>query len=281
MVTSLLQCKTVLVTGATSGLGQGMALRLLKQHPDVKLIVTGRREQNLQEFVSEFGSSRVATIAFDISDLDNISIFAEKALACFGGSLDGVILNAGMQRAFRFTAPDAAKSVDLRALRMELDVNYTAQVALTQHLLPHLIEIAKAGKPASINFVTSGLALTPLKTCVNYCATKAALHQFVLSIRGQVDELNLGGKLAVTEIMPPLVVSELHDAKHQPELAFDVRGQPPSAMLLEDYLDGVWVGWSKEGGPPDEIAVGNVQRAWQAVDKPRKEIIAKLWSMTI
>lgn len=278
MVTSLLQCKTILVTGATSGLGRGMARRLLKEDPNVKLIITGRREQNLQEIVSEYGPSRVTALPFDLSDVGSISKLAEQVLSCFDGSLDGVILNAGMQRAFRFTAPDAASSVDLQALRMELDVNYTSQVALTQYLLPHLIETAKAGKPASVNFVTSGLALVPIKPCLNYCATKAALHAFILCLRGQVDELNLDGKLAVTEIMPPLVESELHDAKHQPQLAFDVRGHPPAAMSLEDFLDGVWEGWSRKGGPPDEIAVGRYTKLhWEKVDKPRKEVIAALW----
>ncbi|CAM6122379.1 unnamed protein product [Calypogeia fissa] len=278
MVTSLLECSTILITGATSGLGRGMAVRLLKEHPNVKLIITGRREQNLQEFVTEYGSSRVAAIPFDLAKVENISELAEKALACFNGSLDGVILNAGMQRVFKFTARDAAKSIDMQALRMELDVNYTSQVALTQHLLPHLIEVAKAGKPASINFVTSSLSLVPIKTCLNYCATKAALHSFILCIRGQVDELNLDGKLGVTEIVPPLVDSELHDSKHQPELAFDIRGHPPNSMSLGDYLDGVWEGWSMKGGPPDEITVGtSTKSSWETVDKPRKEIIARIW----
>lgn len=278
MVSSLLECKTILVTGATSGLGRGMALRLLQGDPSVKLIITGRREQNLQQIVNEFGPSRVAAIPFDISDLNNISTFAEQVLSSFGGSLDGVILNAGMQRSFRFTAPDAATSVDLQALRTELDVNYTSQVALTQHLLPHLIETAKAGLPASINFVTSSLALVPIKPCLNYCASKAALHAFALCVRGQVDDLRLDGKLAVTEIMPPLVESELHDSKHQPELAYDVHGHPAFAMPLEGYLDGVWEGWSREGGPPDEITVGtNTKRAWDIIDKPRKAIIANFW----
>lgn len=279
MVTSLLECKTILVTGATSGIGKGIALRLLKSIPDVKLIVTGRREQNLQEYVKEFGSSRVATVAFDLSDVDNISKFAAQVLACFGGSLDGVILNAGMQRGFRFADPDAARNLNFKMLRTELDVNYVSPVALTQHLLPHLINVAKTGKPASLNFVTSGLALVPIKPCLNYCATKAALHAFALCLRGQVDELNLGGKLAVTEIMPPLVATELHDAKHQPELAFDVNGQPPSAMPLEEFLDEVWEGWSRNGGPPDEIPVGQSGKSsWEKIDKPRKDMIATMWA---
>ncbi|CAM6091721.1 unnamed protein product [Calypogeia fissa] len=283
MVTSLLECKTIIVTGATSGIGRGIALRLLDRYPDVKLIVTGRRKQNLEEIVTKYGSSRVAAIPFDVSDIANISKLAKSAIACFDGTLDGVILNAGMQRGFQFADPNAAISVDFEAFRMELDVNYTSQVALTQHLLPHLIAIAKSGKPASINFVTTSLSLVPSKRGLNYSASKAAMHSFILCLRGQVDDFNRTGGgaklLGVTEIMPPLVETELHDAKHQPDLAFDVKGHPPAAMTLEVFLDGVWEGWSREGGPADEILVGaHTRSSWESVDRPRKEILAKMWS---
>lgn len=52
---------------------------------------------------------------------------------------------------------------------------------------------------------TSGLAYVPIIRCVNYCATKAALHQFILVIREQLKDT--GSKIKVIEIVPPAVQS--------------------------------------------------------------------------
>ena len=61
-------------------------------------------------------------------------------------------------------------------------------------------------------YTTSELALVPLPRCPNYCATKAALHQFILAVRRQLQ----GSSVNVVELLPPAVQTELHDAKHQP-----------------------------------------------------------------
>lgn len=70
------QYKTVLVLGATSGIGEALAERLINNGSFV--IAVGRRQQNLDALVKKHGESKVAGIQFDITDLAGIPAFIEK-----------------------------------------------------------------------------------------------------------------------------------------------------------------------------------------------------------
>lgn len=90
---------------------------------------------------------------------------------------------------------------------MELTTNYTSYIYITQAFLPFLLK-----KHSALIYSSSGLALVPLPRCPNYCATKAALHHFLLSLRIHLK----GTSTAVLEIFPPAVQTELHDSEYQP-----------------------------------------------------------------
>lgn len=90
---------------------------------------------------------------------------------------------------------------------MELTTNYTSYTYITQTFLPFLLK-----KHSALIYSSSGLALVPLPRCPNYCATKAALHHFILSLRTHLK----GTSTAVLEIFPPAVQTELHDSEYQP-----------------------------------------------------------------
>lgn len=80
-----------------------MAKRFLEDaaapgRPAKRLIVTGRRKDKLDELVNAYGAERVVAVPFDISKVDELHTFTADVLAAFGGALDGVVLNAGMQR---------------------------------------------------------------------------------------------------------------------------------------------------------------------------------------
>lgn len=62
--------------------------------------------------------------------------------------------------------------IDLNALDDELATNYTSFLHLIVHFLPHLQSVSKSGQEAYLAVVTSGLALVPIPTCANYCASK-------------------------------------------------------------------------------------------------------------
>jgi NADPH:quinone reductase-like Zn-dependent oxidoreductase len=68
--------KTVLVLGATSGIGLALAEKLIENGSHV--IAVGRRKENLDSFVSEHGKEKASSIQFDITDLSSIPSFADS-----------------------------------------------------------------------------------------------------------------------------------------------------------------------------------------------------------
>ena len=114
-------------------------------------------------------------------------------------------------------------------------------------------------------YTSSGLGIVPLPRCPNYNATKAALHQFILSIRRQLQDTSV----KVVELLPPAVQSELHDAEHQP----DIQNGRSVGITIEEFMATAWPG-IVEG--KEEIAVGFVVMALEKVDGPRKQMMAHM-----
>ncbi|KAI8999927.1 short chain dehydrogenase/ reductase-like protein [Hyaloraphidium curvatum] len=250
---------TVLVHGATSGLGYALAEAFLVA-PTTKVIVTGRRQERLDEMTSKYGD-RVRAYPLDGSRLAELGPWCKKVVE-ENPDLNAVILNAGLQRQTNFLDPS---SISLDELDAEVDTNYTSFLHMIVHFLPHLQGLAKAGTDSYLAVVTSGLALVPLPACANYCATKAALHHLILAIREQLSDPF--PNLHVIEILPPLVASELHDHKHQPTLAFDKMSAEDRGKLAEmpvdEFVASVFAGFAK--GERD-IAVGNTAASFEKLE---------------
>jgi short-subunit dehydrogenase involved in D-alanine esterification of teichoic acids len=155
------------------------------------------------------------------------------------------VLNSGIQRSLNFTHPS---SIDLDTISAEMTTNYIAPLHLIKAFLPHL---QTHTSPTSLIFTTSGLALVPILRCGNYCASKAALHHLILVLREQLK----GSNVKVIEVLPPAVQTELHDAKHQP----DIKNGGSIGMPLGEFTKECWEGLvSGEEGIP----VGMTKRQW-------------------
>jgi short-subunit dehydrogenase involved in D-alanine esterification of teichoic acids len=113
-------------------------------------------------------------------------------------------------------------------VNLEFTTNYLSYLALTKELIPFL---RKKDRATSLIYVSSNLALVPMPARSNYCATKAALHQWILSLRASQKCNNI----KVIEIYPPAVQTELHDQKHQP----DILNGRQMGMPLADFTDEV------------------------------------------
>ncbi|KAI4761633.1 NAD(P)-binding protein [Aureobasidium sp. EXF-12344] len=243
----------VLVLGATSGIGRALASKLVEHGTSV--IVTGRRQEKLDEFVSEHGKEKAEAVQFDITQLDKIPGFVKSIMESHP-DIDSIFLNSGIQRGFDFSKPE---SIDLSSVSEEMNTNYISYIHLVTAFTPYL---QKQSKQTSFIFTTSGLALVPMMRCPNYCASKAALHHFILVLREQLK--NGPGNISVIEIFPPAVQTELHDAKHQP----DIKNGAQIGMPLKDFTDATWAGL--EAGK-DQIPVGMSESSFNGWEQERQK----------
>ena len=171
--------------------------------------------------------------------------------------LDCIFVNSGIQRPFDFSKPE---SVDLDIFDQELITNYTSAVRLTKAFLPHLQSLHSQ---TAIAFTTSQMALVPMMRCPNYGASKAALHHFILALRTQLRDGP--GNVKVLEIYPPAVQTELHDAKHQP----DLKDGHLIGMPLQEFVDEVWDRLIKG---EEQIPVGSARDIFNAFEIKRQEL---------
>ncbi|KAL8999342.1 MAG: hypothetical protein Q9169_001768 [Polycauliona sp. 2 TL-2023] len=191
--------KCVLMIGATSGIGLGMAEKLI--HEGSKVIAVGRRQDRIDAFVSKHGS-KAGGLAYDINDSQNLGTFVENITRNYP-DLDCVFLNAGIQAVYDFTKPD---QVDLAAFHNEMSVNFSSFVNISLAFLPFL---QSKQSPSSIVYTGSNLAIVPASRLPAYSASKAALNCFTLCLRDQL--ANAGSNIKILEISPPPVQTELHD----------------------------------------------------------------------
>jgi len=251
--------KTALVIGATSGIGLALAEKMIENGTHV--LAVGRRHENLDAFAQKHGNEKVSTMKFDITNLAGIPDFVNQ-VEKEHPNLDCILLNSGMQRKLDFTKPE---EIDLDMMNEEFTTNYLSYIHLTTHLLPVLKRQSQQDIPSSLIFMSSGLALIPILRCPGYCASKAALHQLILVLREQLRGDEGFRNVKVVEILPPAVQTELHDAKHQP----DMKGGRNFGMPLDEFTDKAWQGL-EEGR--EDIPVGASEVPYRGWEKERQHV---------
>ena len=183
--------QTILITGATSGIGLHLAIRL--HNEGNKVIISARNKDRLQEIA--YQNEGMAFFACDVSDAAQREALAGWAISEFP-QLNMVVNNAGLMQLHNLTGP-----LDADRISTEVHTNLIAPIHMSSLLIQHL---QKQAASAIVN-VTSGLAFTPLATVPVYCATKAGLHSFCVSFRHQLKNTSV----KVFEIIPPAVETNL------------------------------------------------------------------------
>ncbi|MBO0931941.1 SDR family oxidoreductase [Fibrella aquatilis] len=202
---------TIFITGGSVGIGLALAESFLNAGNTV--IVCGRRADKLAEAKARF--PQLHTIVADLVQPAERERLLETLQRDFPG-LNVLVNNAGIQRFVDLTNGDGAFSAGLS----EIETNLIAPF----HLVTLFAPLLQTQPSAAIINITSGLGFTPLAIFPVYCATKAAMHAFSLSLRYQLRATSV----RVFEIIPPIVNTELKgDATPDP------RGIPASVVADE------------------------------------------------
>lgn len=198
---------TILITGGTSGIGLGLALRF--HHAGNQVIVAGRRKALLDQIVAAHPG--IAALELDVADPASIS-HASDVISANYPELNILVNNAGIMVGENLCTPG-----DLKIAEETIAVNLLGTIRMVYAFLPQLM-----GKDnAAILNVTSALAFVPLPATPTYNATKAAVHSFSESLRVQLADT----PISVIEIAPPGVQTTLFGQQDDPR-----------AMPLEEFL---------------------------------------------
>ncbi|MFD7478270.1 SDR family oxidoreductase [Streptomyces sp. NPDC059837] len=184
---------TILITGGTSGIGLGLALRL--HQAGNKVIVAGRRKELLDEITAEHPG--IDALVLDVTDPDSIARIRETVAASYP-ELNILVNNAGIMLRENLLDP-----ASLPVAEDHVTVNLLGTIRVTYAFLPLLV----GKEDAAVVNVTSALAFVPLPITPTYNATKAALHSFSESLRVQLAQADAG--VQVIEVAPPGVRTTL------------------------------------------------------------------------
>lgn len=201
---------TIFITGGTSGIGLGLALRFHERGNTV--IIAGRRSELLEQICAEHPG--VESVPLDVADPSSIRAAADTVQTRFPET--NVLINmAGIME------PEDLRTAEFLA---------TAEATVTTNLLGPLrlvaafTEFLAAQDHATIMNVSSGLAFVPLPVTPTYSATKAAIHSLSESMRVQLS----GTSVEVLELAPPAIQTALMGQE-----------EDDRAMPLQDYLTEV------------------------------------------
>ena len=191
-----LQGKTVVVTGASGGMGAGIAATLLKKH-GCTVIGIARNEKKIMKFIDELGeenAKRFSYRLFDVSVRENWESFA-KELKEENIAVDVLINNAGILPKFK-----RFDRYSYEEIERAMNINFYSCIYGVKTFLPLLLE---QNDPAIIN-VDSSAALMTLAGTSMYSASKAALKGFTEALR-----VEFKGKMYVGLVCPGFTKTDI------------------------------------------------------------------------
>ncbi|XP_076093516.1 L-xylulose reductase-like isoform X1 [Mytilus galloprovincialis] len=187
--------KVVIITGASSGIGEATALLLATF--DVKLILAARNAERLNAVPKEcqtkgLSAEKVLVVRCDVVKPDDLDNLIQLTLSTFG-QIDALVNNAGSgnYKKMMETTPEILESI--------LDINVKAPFNLSQRCAPHLIKTQ-----GSIVNVSSISGQRPIGVCPAYCMSKAALDMFTKCLA-----LDLAPhKVRVNSVNPGVIITD-------------------------------------------------------------------------
>jgi len=189
---------TAMVTGASSGIGRALAVRLAADGTD--LVVVARRRDRLEELAEELSSAhhvRVEVLVADVTDTAQLAT-VEDRLRSGEPPVDLLVNNAGLG------AQGAFADIPLDWQESQIRLNVLAPVRLSHVALEGMLRRGRGG----ILNVSSIAGLQPMPNLATYAATKAYLSSFSHALHEEVRHRGV----TVTALLPGFTRTEFHDA---------------------------------------------------------------------
>ncbi|WP_276273373.1 SDR family oxidoreductase [Haloarcula litorea] len=240
MATDTLAGQTVLVTGASSGIGAATVRRVADAGGDVALLA--RREERLRDVADAVAADHgvdTHVVPADVSESAAVAAAVESTVDALG-SLDGVVVNAGLAR-----GSDVETMTDEEFRTMQ-QVNVEGAFYTAREALPHLRE-----GDGVLVFIGSFAGQYPRPFNPVYAATKWWVRGFAASLAGQVG----GDGVGVTVVNPTEVRSEFGSEEGDP---FTERFDPGEVTEPEEVADAVGFALAQE--PPTTVNEIDVYR---------------------
>lgn len=172
--------KTIIVTGASRGLGNYIVKNILADYPDANVVMIARNNHQLLDFhntLSLQDQSRVMVVSANVTNREAMISAIEETLKRFG-KIDGIVFNAGMIEPVGHL--DEA-NYDLDGMKKLFDVNFFSIVMFANETLTRI-----RGKPINIVFVSSGASTRGIDGWLAYGSSKAAVNSLCKQLHDEM-----------------------------------------------------------------------------------------------
>lgn len=227
-----LKDKVAIITGAATGIGQGIAERFAKEGAAVVVDYVGKPDApNTTEEAIRSAGGRTIAVGADVSDPEQVQNLVQSAVKEFG-HLDIVINNAGIERKYAFVDYPLAEAKKI------IDVNLFGPFLVAQAAAKQMIQQGKGGRIINISSVHEDL---PMPTNAVYCASKGGLRMLARTIAVELAKYNI----TVNNIGPGAIYTPIDaDVEAKPEMEKALMseiplnrwGQPSDVAGLAVYL---------------------------------------------
>ena len=211
---SNLEKKNIIVTGASGGIGNAIIKKLCEAGANI--LASGTRIEKLEELKKNFEGLKI--LKFDISQSDKIEEFIENATNDLGGSLDGIINNAGI------TQDNLAIRMSLDEWQKVININLTSTFLMSKFAIKKMLK-NKSGKIVNI---TSVVGHTGNLGQANYTASKAGIVAMSKSLAIEYAKKNIN----INCISPGFIKTAMTD-KIDDKFKEVIISKIPSARLGE------------------------------------------------